>query len=285
MLLLRNRGLFGAHGIDVEGGVVHEVGGYYVHHFYESGEFVVNRNPSNVNIEVFMIGAGGRGGNRMGGGGGGGRHFIFDDVQFENGTTYNVIVGIPTNTGMNLRRSIIENITAEVLGEQKELLVEGGGNGGNGGDAVGEGFGGDSNNIGGSGVTHVSEGWIVASGGGGGTGSPGNNATYNLVHNVYIGGSGGNGGQFENWVYNNGQLITRLGGGGGGGTWQNANAVDAASGGEGGGGRGGRGEGPNNTPKPGVTNSGGGGGGGGPEAHTQNGALGGSGLVLIRYPI
>jgi len=127
---------------------------------------------------------------------------------------------------------------------------------------------------GGAASSHVpAGGYRRASGGGGGAGAAGTSTPG--------GGAGAGGAGVATSV--TGSPVTRAGGGGGGGA--PPCAPSGAAGGSGGGGAGGMNT---TTAVAGTANTGGGGGGGGtasspPYAPVQNGATGGSGVIIIRY--
>ena len=54
------------------GGSVLDIGGYRVHTFTSSGNFVVTSVPSGQKVDVLIVAGGGSGGGMHGGGGGGG---------------------------------------------------------------------------------------------------------------------------------------------------------------------------------------------------------------------
>lgn len=122
-------------------------------------------------------------------------------------------------------------------------------------------------------------------GGGGGAASVGTNAEYGGSGTYVRGGNGGNG------IYTPLTNTTYAGGGGAGGVYPNTTQFPSSTRGTGGTGGGGAGGKYNlASPSPGTANRGGGGGGGGGstqvggDAYAQNGAAGGSGIVILKYP-
>lgn len=176
--------------------------------------------------------------------------------------------GVSTQSGFNGENSIFASVTSTGGGFGGSQVA--GGTGGSGGGSgrggaggsgtAGQGFDGGDDTPGGSG-----NGW--SGGGGGGASEIGSTAGY------ANGGVGGDG------VASSitGSSTTRAGGGGGG------SGGTPGAGGTGGGGAGG-GSGDNNG-SPGEANTGGGGGGAGADASPGNGGTGGSGIVIVRYPI
>ena len=252
-------------------------------------------SPNFGNFMGDMMGAGGGGGgsNKSGGGGAGGLRStvtatggggtLENQLGLNKNTNYTVTVGaggtaISASNGGNGNNSVFSTITS----------VGGGGGGhydppsifpGNSGGSGGGGAGSDSNpgsSNGGSGTSN--QGYAGGNGlfidtstaagaGGGGAGQAGSNGSgANLAA---IGGKGGNGVA----VSITGASISYAGGGGGG-----VRNGTAGAGGTGGGGAGDTG----GSPIAGTTNRGGGGGASGQTGAA--GALGGSGVVILRWP-
>jgi hypothetical protein len=168
--------------------------------------------------------------------------------------------GIYPNSGTNGGNSVFGNITS--VGGGSATGARGGSGGGNGTNG---GTPGQGNDGGGAGYNNA---------GGGGAGSAGaGNANQ---HGLGFGGAG-----LVSSI--TGSAIQYAGGGGAGAPAAYAGAAAVAPGGGGGGGSGGLA----NTIRPttGLANTGGGGGGGSADGtNVQNGAVGGSGIVVIRYP-
>ena len=238
-------------------------------------------NPRNFNltkVEVLVVGGGGGGGNHHGGGGGAG------------GLIYNSNFAVTPGT----------QLTATV-GDGGAARSYGGGNGGNGGNsvfgaltAIGGGGGGSyPNNGSGGGSGGGSTNWGVGTTGGTGTSGQGFAGGSNNGQNNFGGGGGGAGGTAkglsnnsggDGLAYNISGNQTYYSGGGGSGVYPGyANDTSYGYGGLGGGGNGGNGpHGSGTAPTAGGTNTGGG--GGGVADLYQNSAIGGSGIIIVRYP-
>ena len=232
----------------------------------------------NYNVEYLVI-AGGGGGGFGGGGGGAGGYLTDTEISVSIGTSYTVTVGAggsggtSGSSGTNGANSVFGSITSigGGAGGSGSQVGNNGGSGGGGGRSSslqtgGLGTAGQGNNGG-----NNRAGEIYPAGGGGGAGAVGQTPTTN---------NGGNGGAGLSSAIS-GTSVGRAGGGGGG--------TREASGGGGPGGTatdGGGAGGSTGAGTAGTTNSGGGGGGGGqafPSFAEQNGASGGSGIVIIRY--
>jgi hypothetical protein len=281
------------------GDIVSNDGTYWYHAFLTTGAFV----PTQALTCDALVVAGG-GGAGIGGGGGGGL-LGFSNQSFI-ATNYTVTVGAggassPTN-GSN---SQLGALTAAIGGGKGggQVPGDGGSGGGSPGDLIGVGpTGGNGSRVGngtaGQGNNGGSGYWgnPYATGGGGGAGAVGSN--YNS--GTGQGGNGGAGATFNTTVGGSAgpysfinamgaaTLTGQLSGGnyyyaGGGGGNKQASGGTATSGGLGGGGGGG---GDNQNGVSGTANTGGGGGPGGywTSTPTTYGA-GGSGIVIIRYPI
>jgi hypothetical protein len=283
------------HGVLCQGGdEVVDVDGFRIHAFKQTGLHTLKVvRPGN--LEVLVVGGGGGGGNRFGGGGGGGgvlhrqSHAVSENVSV---TVGNGGAGGPTN---NTRGSSGAN---SVFGS---LVANGGGGGASETvDALGGGSGGGGtyrspHQVGGAGTSE--QGFAGGNGsgsiegnrnnaGGGGAGGPG-------VGGGNVRGDGGVG-----LAYSTSGTLTYYGGGGGAADNRTDTAGNGTAGfglgGLGGGGAGGGTEGTGTgTSKSafgehGQPNTGGGGGGG---AYLSSifagraGGNGGSGIVLVRYPI
>jgi hypothetical protein len=247
---------------------------YRVHEFLSSGELSIEEG---VTATVLLVGGGGSGGgNNTGGGGGGGAVLVEDAVYIASGT-HGVLVGAGGVSpgaallqGNNGENTVAFGLTAQGgggggAGNSGSLEIYKGLDGGNGGGGGGSYRG--SNSPGGDGIQGYSGGTGLdtlttrsrRAGGGGGAGGVGED-----------GADSGNGGP--------GALVTITGSdryfGGGGGGGHNGGST---SGGIGGGGD------SSGSPESGTPNTGGGGGG-----MRENGGApgsGGSGIVIIRYPV
>ena len=254
---------------------------YRVHTFHSNGSLVTNGTMA---VDILLVGGGGGGGLRAGGGGGGGGVLYTTGYSLAPGT-YAVTVGAggTASTSVSVAggtggSSILGNLTALGGGGGGSSgasagTTGGAGGGAAGGDINGRGLGtvGQGNSGGGGSASGIDS--YLAGGGGGGGGNAGASATQT---SPAIAGSGGAG---TTSTITGAQVI--YGGGGGGGA-----AVTAETGGLGGNGGGGAGSKGAVAATAGTANTGGGGGGGGYDT-TSNGAAGngGSGVVIIRYPI
>lgn len=268
------------------GNIVANDGTYWYHAFLSSSNFVPQ-----VGLTADVLQIAGGGGSNQGGGGAGGL-LAFTSQALANATNYPVVVGAGGTAGSGNGTVVGGNGNNSQFGS---LTVSvGGGGGGNGVNGT-AGIGGSGGGAGQSGSGLVSGGAASPSGqgnaggsngnffadpypggGGGGAGAVGGNATSNSQA-----GGGGNGlSTYSSWGIPTltGQDIsgTRWFAGGGGGGMNN-NPASTSTGGNGGGGAG-RGQG--TAAIAGLAGTGGGAGGTG-----QGGAAGGSGIIIIRYPI
>jgi hypothetical protein len=259
-------------------------GYYWIHQFNSSSTFTPLQSLSNVDYLV-VAGGGGGFGNRGGGGGGGG-------FRTSAGTSG---AGSSAESKLSLSAqaytvTVGAGGAAQVVGRGSDSVFStitstGGGAGGDAGTAAsvgGSGGGGGHQNLfsggalgtanqGRAGGNGYSSGSGAAGGGGGASAVGSNNASQN------VGGAGGAG----QTTYITGALTTYAGGGGGGGFLGSGGA-----GGTGGGGNAGYFGSANLNGVPGTANTGGGGGGGsydGSNFWTQQN--GGSGIVIVRYPV
>lgn len=230
--------------------------------FLTSGTFKSNVS---TNIDIFLVGGGGGGGHSGetgGGGGGGGYTLTKKAVNIIDGNSYTITIG----AGGGVKQA---GGTTSAFG----FSASGGAGGAKNGGAGGSGGGGGGYPPGGTGGLGAG-GAGGSNGGNGGTGGGGSLAGR---------GGSGQGTTTREFGESNGDLYS---GGGGGGAGRNAYAgeVNPCCGGSGGSGGGGRG-GYNSTDSyingvAGTANTGGGGGGG--RGYCYNGAVGGSGIVVIR---
>ena len=248
-------------GCSAVGGTITQVNGYCVHTFTASGTFI----PTTSGTVEYLVVAGGGSGNTRGGGGGGG---VLSGSSFAvtSGSSITVTVGAGGN-GTQGSNSVFGSTTAigGGLGAVHNTAGSSGGSGGGGGGGGGSGNPGGSGTTGqgyagGNGLTNSSS--YTAGGGGGGAGGVGGNAGANSAGDGGIGLSSSVTG-----------VATYYGGGGGGRT--------DAYGHEGVGGLGGGGTAndtgaPNGAGNPGTNGLGGGG---------SANAVGGSGIVIVRYPL
>lgn len=284
------------------GGYINYANGYWYHTFTGSGSFVPFNN---MQVEYLIIGGGGGAARFRGGGGGAGGYRCSVVGEYSGGNlpaepmmsltanvNYPVIVGAGGAGNPNSVQGVGGNGTDSSF---NSVIGTGGGGGGGSGDANtalsgvaggSGGGGGASDNAGSSGgglaIGVATQGFVGAggtSGGGsldgrgGGGGGAGSAGSVGLT-------TGGNGGQ---GIISSitGTAVARAGGGGGG---TDGRSVPSRLGGVAVAG-GGQGNGSGQTNTAGTSNTGGGGGGGGPTAGTygNDGAPGGSGVVIIRY--
>jgi len=267
------------------GGTTYDTGGYRYHKFTSSvsgasGFAVTSAGASPFNtVDYLIVAGGGAGGHRHAGGGGAGG--LIQSNAIPTVQQYAVVVGAGgakfTNAdqsgriGRNGDASSILGITATGGGGGGDNGPAGtsGGSGGGGGESgspAGSGTGGQGN-PGGSG-----NGGYGGGGGGGGKGATGTAGS--------SGGQGGAGGDYTTFASATSSGVSNYyaGGGGGGGY---ACGGRAAAGGAGGGGIGG---GDDRSGTDATAFSGGGGGGGG-QTNGPIAGSGGSGIVIVRYPI
>jgi hypothetical protein len=280
------------------GGTLTSVSGDNVHTFTSSGVFTVAAGAKAVTVLVVAGGGGGGNGNPVadgnGGGGAGGVIYSIGTITVTPGA-YTVTVGAggaggPAaaggrgTSGNNSSFSSLTAIGGGGGGADGAAALSGGSGGGTStsgtGGAGGAGTSGQGNNGGGGGTGGGGPG-------GGGGGGGGADAVGGINGQNSIGGVGGVG----RLININGSNL-RWGGGGGASSWTNAGGAGGAGGGGGGGSRvssaGAGGTGGLNNGTSGSGSSGGAGGsntGGGGGSGTAGGsaALGGSGIVIIRY--
>jgi hypothetical protein len=260
------------------GNVIGTDGTYWYHAFLSNGTFTPQ---TNITADVLVV-AGGGGGGGIGGGGGAGGLLAYT-AQPLTATNYSVLIGGPGASASKGGNSTFGALTS----------AEGGGRGGdsnvNNAGAGGSGGGGGRNSAGGTlngGVATSGQGSNGGSttaisgypaGGGGGKTAAGGNGTNNTSA---AGGAGTS--AYSSWgsAIGVGQNIAGTywfaGGGGGAG---DGGSTTAGAGGSGGGGAGGYSP---ATGTAGTVNTGGGGGGG---VNAGQGAAGGSGIIIIRYPV
>jgi hypothetical protein len=266
------------------GNIVANDGTYWYHAFTSSGFFTPQIG---INCDVLVVAGGGGGGDWASGGGGAGGVSYISSLALNSSTAVTIGAGgAQNNAGSN---SIFGSIISNGGGRGgSNSSPANGGTGGSGGGAAINASGGSANqgNTGGAtgygnnGGTSTSAAEPYASAGGGGAGGVGTSVS---------GGAGGAGGiGITNSTINTlnafgaATLTGQLSGGnyyyagGGGGASSNGGAA---------GGLGGGGAGINNAgvaATAGTANTGGGGGG---QRQLGTGGAGGSGIVIIRYPI
>jgi hypothetical protein len=298
----------GANQLKATGGnIITTDGTYWYHAFTSSGTFTPN---STLTCDVLIVAGGGAGGSSQSGaayqatGGGAGGLVYSSGNSISAARTVTVGAGGVSSgqvypfRGANGSNSTFQSLTAAVgggggiyYGVESQGLSGGSGGGGGGQHNTptpGLGTSGQGNN-GGVGV--------YAAGGGGGAGAVGGNSGFSANNSqAGVGGAGVN--TYSAWLNSTNTGVNGFIAGGGGGGFSDGYGTPSNynNGGSGGGGVGGSGG--INSPAgigaqqagAGVTNTGGGGGGGGANTNTVysggfNGANGGSGLVIVRYPV
>jgi len=273
------------------GNTISTDGTYWYHTFLSSGTFSPTRA---ITCDYLVVAGGGSGGNpangAAGGGGAGGLRStvtatggggsLESALSLASGTGYTVTIGAGGAVRANGSNSVFSTITSTGGGQGGSRSVSGFINGSTGG-AGGGGAGEDSGSTGGTGTAN--QGYaggtgggsnVNAAGGGGGAGAVGSARQAGSA--PVAGGAGGNGVATSI----SGSSVTYAGGGGGGGSSIGANG---GAGGTGGGGTGG-GASNSQIAAAGTANTGGGGGGGGNDTGRTSGN-GGSGIVIVRYPV
>jgi len=223
----------------------------------------------------FLVVAGGGGGGQQGGGAGAGS-YRSGSLTLTTGS-YTVKVGVGGIGAVYLGGAAQTGSDSFITFATSSITSQGGGVGGSGGNAGGNGGSGGGGSYsagGGLSSTGGNDGGVGAgpayynNGGGGGAGAVGGDAS---------GANSGAGGAGLAWL----DAVTYAGGGGGG--YTSYGAVFGA-GGSGGGGRGAISN--ASDAQPGTNGRGGGGGGGGNQTPGTaiNGAKGGDGVAIVRYP-
>lgn len=259
------------------GDIVTSDGTYWIHTFLSSGIFAPSRTLS---CDYLVVAGGGGGGTDIGGGGGagglrstvtatGGGGSIESPINV-TAANYLISVGAGGASDASGNNSVFSSITSTGGGR-------GGGNAGTGANGATGGSGGGSGGgstgaIAGSGT--INQGFAGSAGVNTGTSS-------------YGGAGGGASAAATNVNGANGVTVAITGssvtyaGGGGAGAYNNTNGT----GGTGGGGAGQSYYGTAKTGLPATSNTGGGGGGGSAGGLAAPGGAGGSGIVIIRYPM
>jgi hypothetical protein len=260
----------------MSGGSVYDIGGFRYHVFLASGQIDV---AGSFNCEALVVGGGGGGGNQGGGGGGAGG-VLEQSVAISSGT-YAVTVGggsagAATKGGDSSIGSIISAIGGGAGGPDSGSGAAGGSGGGGSTFSAAGGAGTSGQGFAGGQARQPTDGDAMGGGGGGWKGAgPGNAGSGDAI-------PGGPGGPSVLL----GELIAggvsglpsggNVGGGGSPGRFTGGNPYYSVGGGGAGGGQGQNGT-------NGVANTGGGAGGGG--WSNQGSSSGGSGIIVIRYPI
>ena len=279
--------LYGIGGTRATGGTITSDNNYTYHTFTSTSTFTALEKIKNA--EVLLVAGGGSGGytisNGGGGGGGAGGVSYTAGQTLYAGTSYTALIGAggataTSATVLSGSNSQFSSLTAAV----------GGGGGGGTGATGGSGGGGGDSSSGGAATTGQGNAGGAgqgqqSAGGGGGAGTAGT-AGYTNANSGNSGPGGLGTSSYTYWHYatstgvSSGGTYFIAGGGGGGNKKDTPNG--AGAGGLGGGGAGGVAL---SAGTAGTANTGGGGGGASSNYPTgSNGAAGGSGLVIIRYP-
>ncbi len=251
------------------GGTITTNGNYCIHTFTNVGTANFTVSGGSLTCDVLVVAGGGGGGYWLGGGGGGGG---VTSLSVSVTGEVSVVVGVGGICGYPGSVHGL-NGTNSSFGSYVALGGGGGAGGGGNGKTGGSGGGGSHASSGGSGT--VGQGY--AGGNGGGDSSPYNGGGGGGAGEVGAnggsgGGTGGKGGDGVELSIS-GVSVT-YGGGGGGASYQ----ADGGAGGSGGGGHGEK-----NGTSTGTSGANGLGGGGGGSAGTTT-MIGGSGIVIVRYP-
>ena len=271
------------------GGTEFTPGNGYRYHIFTSDQNFVAYGGGN--IDYILVGGGGAGrtidGSYAGGAGGAGG-YIEKTAQPVSGGTYPIVIGAGGALNSDGGDTTAFSLTAVGGGYGGKGNAPGNGNaGGSGGGGSGSGSGGAGSGYG----TPTQQGYPGGggnAGGGMGGGGGGAGAAGSLAAPPSTGTPGGDG--KSAWTGDNGIPVSYgtpgptpgrwFAGGGGGGTW----TTYGTGGGQGGAGGGGNGAFNTTVGTNGAANTGGGG-GGSSNPGGQNGTTGGSGIVIIRYPI
>jgi hypothetical protein len=263
------------------GGNIDNDGTYWYHTFLTTGAFVP---ATGLSCDVLVVAGGGAGGRGVGGGGGAGGLLLHSSQSLANGTSYVCTIGAggaePTSSvEISGNNSQFASLTASV----------GGGGGGDAGNGLtggsGGGASGTSDFTGGSLTSGQGNNGGSTSGssplnGGAGGGGAGGAGSANSGLNGGNGGAGTN--TYSSWASATSTGVSGFYAGGGAG---GSRSYDLNNGGAGGSGGGGNGGGVNQNSTAGTINAGAGGGGGTNDSPNKVGRAGGSGIIIIRYPI
>jgi len=256
-------------------------GTYWYHTYTSSGSFTPLQG---ITADVLVIAGGGGGGCDIGGAGGAGGLYAFTS-QALTATNYTCTIGAGGAGGTSAGIRGTNGVNSS-FGALTPASVGGGGGGsynsGDNGFSGGSGGGGGHNSTSGGAGTS-GQGFAGgrgnpagSSGGGGGATAVGTDAGASSAGN---GGAGSN--AYSSWASATGTGVSGYYAGGGGGAKYNGSS--GGTGGAGGGGNGGIYGGTPQNGAAGTINTGGGAGGGSPYA--GQGGLGGSGIIIVRYPI
>lgn len=260
-------------------------GTYWYHTFTSSGSFVPQ---SNLTADMLVIAGGGGGGGDVGGGAGAGRVYNLTSQALSNATSYVCTVGAggATNNPAANAPGLKGTDSSFIGGVLSYVSLGGGGGNGraaqttapndgwNGGGGSYDSTRGPTAGNGGfaGGATSNPNTSNCQSGGGGGAAEAGNTDA------IGEGGDGVN--TFSSWATATSTGVSGFYAGGGGGGYYN-DSTTIKAGGAGGGGNGGN----SSAAATNATANTGSGGGGGGSSGSVPGGLGGSGIIIIRYPI
>jgi len=274
------------------GGQLFTDGNYWYHVFNQTQSFVTNQA---LTCDVLSVGGGGGGGWNNAGGGGGGEVDILSSLSIASGVTKTVTIG-----GGGAPATSISTAGADggLTSFASDTSSKGGGGGGTGdgpgartggsggGGALGNSGAagsGSNTNSGGTGFAVGSGPQRYAGGGGGGATAAGGNANTT----TRVSGAGGQGYALSN-IFSGLTFseITHFGSGGSGGIWVDGSTGTAGLAGTNAGTGGQQSTTANVNPTNATANSGGGGGGGAyVSVNSRAGSNGGSGIVIVRYPV
>jgi hypothetical protein len=271
-----------SNGVKATGGTLTVAGGYAYHTFTSTGSFLPSQQIKGA--EVLCIAGGG--GAKWGGGGGAGGLLYSNSITLNAGNSYVALIGAggtaTSDSSCTAGGNSVFGSSISIGGGLGGGYIEAGGAGGSSG---GSGWytgtpGAATAGQGNVGAGSPNNGYFT-SGGGGGAGAAGT-----------LGGTDGGAGGIGSSTYSAWHSITSTGvlsagvyyiaGGGGGGADSTSSHNTAGAGGLGGGAAGSA-SGPGSAA---IANTGGGGGGAGRiGGTTQRGSAGGSGLIIVRYPL
>lgn len=275
------------------GDIIKTDGTYWYHAFLSTGTF---KPQVNLTADVLVVAGGGGGADNIGGAGGAGGLRYLAAQALASTTSYVATIGSGGTGGpggggqsngtkggnSSLAGSGLTTINATGGGYGAIGDTNGGSGGSGGGTRATVGNGGTGNEGGYSPVEGYNGGKGLSgttAGGGGGAGTAG--ATAPSTSQSGNGGAGVN--TYSAWATATGTGASGYYAGGGGAGGYPAASVTAGTGGAGGGGNGGSGTTPGAA---GTANTGSGGGGGSSSSGTQYaGGNGGSGIIIIRYPV
>jgi hypothetical protein len=263
------------------GNIVANDGTYWYHAFTSSGNFVPQVG---LTADCLVIAGGGGGYDNLGGGGGAGGYRSATGLSLTT-TSYGVTVGAGGAVKTKGADSVFSSITSTGGGGTP---YGAGGSGGSGGGGTRDSAAGGAGNTPSTSPSQGNNGGAAGGSSGFGGGGGGGASAAGSAGTSTVGGTGGAGSNAHStWASATNTGVSGYYAGGGGGA-SYPNTGPARAGGAGGGGNGGYNDGGGTylAPTAGTANTGGGGGGApnGPNApYTSN--QGGSGIVIIRYPI